>query len=45
MPDLTIPTSSSAQYRGTGRAGEAVRSDVCIVGNDAIAKTASLGFS
>jgi 2-octaprenylphenol hydroxylase len=37
---MTTQTSSSAQYRADSR-----RSDVCIVGNGAIAKTAALGFS
>src|SRR5438067_1494992 len=41
---MTTQTSSSAQYRGDGR-GNSRRSDVCIVGNGAIAKTAALGFS
>jgi 2-octaprenylphenol hydroxylase len=35
MHRMTTPSSSSAQYR----------SDVCIVGNGAIAKTAALGFA
>jgi len=37
---MTTQTTSSAQLRGTGK-----RSDVCIVGNGAIAKTAALGLS
>jgi ubiquinone biosynthesis UbiH/UbiF/VisC/COQ6 family hydroxylase len=41
---MTTQTSSSTQYRGDGR-GNSGRSDVCIVGNGAIAKTAALGFS
>jgi ubiquinone biosynthesis UbiH/UbiF/VisC/COQ6 family hydroxylase len=41
---MTTQTSSSAPYRGDGR-GKTGRSDVCIVGNGAIAKTAALGFS
>jgi 2-polyprenylphenol 6-hydroxylase len=35
MPCMSIPTSAPAHYR----------SDVCIVGNGAIAKTAALGFA
>jgi ubiquinone biosynthesis UbiH/UbiF/VisC/COQ6 family hydroxylase len=38
---MTTQTSSSAQFRADGRR----QSDVCIVGNGAIAKTAALGFS
>lgn len=38
---MTTQTSSSAHYRADGRR----QSDVCIVGNGAIAKTAALGFS
>jgi ubiquinone biosynthesis UbiH/UbiF/VisC/COQ6 family hydroxylase len=41
---MTTQTSSSAQNRGDSR-GKSGRSDVCIVGNGAIAKTAALGFS
>jgi ubiquinone biosynthesis UbiH/UbiF/VisC/COQ6 family hydroxylase len=44
MVCMTTQTSSSAQHRGDGR-GKSGRSDVCIVGNGAIAKTAALGFS
>ncbi|MEN3275772.1 MAG: 2-polyprenylphenol 6-hydroxylase [Massilia sp.] len=45
MIGMTTPISSSAQYRSPGRAGEGLRSDVCIVGNGAIAKAAALGFA
>jgi 2-polyprenylphenol 6-hydroxylase len=38
---MTTQTSSSAQFRADGRR----QSDVCIVGNGAIAKTAALGLS
>ncbi|MDB5746199.1 MAG: oxygenase [Massilia sp.] len=45
MIDMTTPTSSTAQYRSAGSTGGSVHSDVCIVGNGAIAKTAALGFA
>jgi ubiquinone biosynthesis UbiH/UbiF/VisC/COQ6 family hydroxylase len=42
---MTTQTFSSAQFHADGRRGDVRRSDVCIVGNGAIAKTAALGFS
>jgi ubiquinone biosynthesis UbiH/UbiF/VisC/COQ6 family hydroxylase len=42
---MTTQTSSTAQFHADGRRLDARRSDVCIVGNGAIAKTAALGFS
>jgi len=45
MVDMTTPHFSSAQSRSHGVRGDDCRSDVCIVGNGAIAKTAALGFA
>lgn len=42
---MTTQTTSSATFRSDARHGDARRSDVCIVGNGAIAKTAALGLS
>lgn len=40
MADMTTSTTSPTSFRG-----EVTRSDICIVGNGAIAKTAALGLS
>ena len=42
---MTTPTSSTAHTRRAGSTGASLHSDVCIVGNGAIAKTAALGFA
>ena len=42
---MTTPTSSTAYTRRAGSTGASLHSDVCIVGNGAIAKTAALGFA
>ena len=45
MLDMTTPTSSTASYRSAAGSGAGLHSEVCIVGNGAIAKTAALGFA